>query len=79
MISITIANLVIYIAFSKIKKNGIIHYYGFYEEDEIKKLKETIEDEAKKAGKKVKLIKIKKAGDIGVRKYRYRSDFKVLN
>ncbi|MEK6850657.1 MAG: methyltransferase domain-containing protein [Nanoarchaeota archaeon] len=67
------------VAFLKIRKNGFIHYYGFYEEDKVDELKKLIVDEAKKAKKKVKILKIKKAGDIGMRKYRYRVDFRILN
>jgi len=67
------------VAFSKIKKNGTIHYYGFYKEDKMDELKELIYYEALKAGKKVKVLGISKAGDIGIRKYRYRVDIKVLN
>lgn len=65
----------------KIKKNGVIHYYGFYEEIEVKAkvLHQLIEDESKKLRKKIKILNLKEAGDIGVRKYRYRIDFKVLN
>ncbi len=67
------------IAFKKIKKNGIMHYYGFYLESESGKLKELINEEAGKAGKRIRILKVKKAGDIGMKKYRYRADFKVLN
>lgn len=67
------------VTFSAIKKNGIIHYHGFYDEDKVDELTELIEKEAKKARKKIKIIGVKKAGDIGVRKYRYRVDLKVLN
>lgn len=67
------------VAFPKIRKNGFIHYYGFYEESKVEELKKLIVDEAKKAKKKIKILKIKKAGDIGMRRYRYRVDFKVLN
>ncbi len=67
------------VALPRIKKSGIIHYYGFYPESEANKMEELIKSEAKKAKKKIKILKIKKAGDIGVRKYRYRADFRVLN
>ncbi|MCX8159131.1 MAG: methyltransferase domain-containing protein [Candidatus Pacearchaeota archaeon] len=67
------------IAFKKIKKNGIIHYYGFYKENESEKLRELIYEEAKKAKREIDILKIKKAGEIGVRKYRYRVDFVVKN
>jgi len=66
------------VTFKKIKPKGTIHYYGFYEEENKQELKQLIEDEAKKARVKVKLSKIKKAGEIGVRKFRYRVDIKVL-
>jgi tRNA (guanine37-N1)-methyltransferase len=67
------------VAFPAVKKGGIIHYYGFYPENEVEKMKELILREAKKAGRKVKILNVKKAGDIGVRKFRYRVDLKVLN
>ena len=67
------------VTFPKIKKLGVIHYYGFYLEDDVLGLKELIEQEAKKAKRKVKILGIKKAGDIGVRKFRYRCDLEVLN
>lgn len=66
------------IAFRAIKKNGIIHYYGFYPESELDKLKELIIFESKKAKKKIKILKIKRAGEVGKRKFRYRVDFKLL-
>jgi tRNA (guanine37-N1)-methyltransferase len=67
------------VAFSKIKKNGIIHYYGFYKEDKLDELKELIYHQALKAGRKIKILAVNKAGDIGIRKYRYRADVKVLS
>jgi tRNA (guanine37-N1)-methyltransferase len=67
------------VAFSKIRKNGIIHYYGFYKEDKLDSLRELIHYEALKARRKIKILGIKKAGDIGIRKYRYRVDIKILN
>lgn len=66
------------VAFKKIKKNGFIHYYGFYPEKNARKeLKELIEREAKKFKKKIRILKIKKAGDVGVREFRYRADIKI--
>ncbi|MEK6911164.1 MAG: hypothetical protein AABW82_05315 [Nanoarchaeota archaeon] len=69
------------VTFKRIKKNGIIHYYGFYDETEMLAhvLEDLIEKRAKEAGKKIKILNIKKAGDIGIRKYRYRVDVKVVN
>jgi len=67
------------VAFKVIKKNGIIHYYGFYDEVEMvaHALEELIEKRARKSRKKIKIVRIVKAGDIGVRKYRYRADILV--
>ncbi len=67
------------VAFPRVKKNGVIHYYGFYKEDEVSEMRKLIESESKKAGKKIRLFGIKKAGDIGAYKYRYRADIKLLN
>jgi len=66
------------IAFSVVKNNGIIHYHGFYNEKELDELRKLLMDEAKKAGKKIKIRGIKKAGEIGVRKYRFRADIMVV-
>jgi tRNA (guanine37-N1)-methyltransferase len=67
------------VAFKKVKKGGVIHYYGFYPEEDLDLMNEMIMDEAKKAKKKIKIVNVKKAGDIGTRKYRYRADVKILN
>lgn len=70
------------VAFSVCKKGTEIHYYGFYHLDEVEerdnKLKNLILGEAKKAGKKVKITHISRAGDIAPYKFRYRCDFKIL-
>lgn len=60
------------------KKGSILHYYGFYEESKMNDLIDLIDSEARKAKKKVKILGVKKAGDIGLRKYRYRVDIKIL-
>lgn len=67
------------VAFSVIKKGGVIHYYGFYPESEAGKLNELIKEEARKAGKKIKILDVRKAGDIGPYKFRYRADVKVMS
>ncbi|MDP3881926.1 MAG: hypothetical protein Q8Q31_03565 [Nanoarchaeota archaeon] len=67
------------VVFPKINKSGTVHYYGFYKEESLGVLRELIESKAKEAGKRIRILKIKRAGDIGVREYRYRADFKVLN
>lgn len=65
------------IAFKKIQK-GTIHYYGFYHEDDLAELKSLILEEAQRAHKKIKIIRVQQAGNIGARKYRYRADIRVL-
>lgn len=67
------------VSFPRCKKNGIIHYYGFYLEDDVDKMKEMIIKRAKEGKRKIKILAVKKAGDIGVKRYRYRVDVKVLN
>ncbi len=57
----------------------MIHYHGFYLEGEKEKMIEMIKEEALGARKKIKIIGVKKAGEIGIRKWRYRVDFRVLN
>ncbi|MEM3113423.1 MAG: hypothetical protein QXI33_03305 [Candidatus Pacearchaeota archaeon] len=66
----------LFYSFKVIKDNGIINYYDFSKEKEeiIKK----IELESKKSRKRIKIIKVKKAGEIAPYKYRWRVDFKVL-
>ncbi len=67
------------VAFRVAQKGTIIHYYGFYFESEVGLLRSLITKEAEKAGKKVKILRIVKAGDIGTRKFRYRTDLNILN
>lgn len=66
------------VAFSVSKEGTIVHYHGFYLEDNLDELKELISNRAKKARKKINILKIKKAGDIGAYRFRYRVDFMVL-
>src|SRR3990167_7642236 len=63
----------------KIKKNGIIHYYGFYPLEEKQEMLEEIRVECAKEKKKIKILKTKKAGEIGYKRFSWRVDFKVLN
>lgn len=68
------------VAFRAVKKGGVIYYYGFYSSDGKSRhpsLRELIIDEAKKAKRRIKILRIKKAGEIGVKKFRYRIDFRV--
>ncbi len=66
------------VAFKKIKRGGIIHYYGFCKENEKDTLRDLIELEVMKAKRKVRILKVVKAGDIGVRMFRWRVDMRVV-
>ena len=57
------------------KKSTIIFYHGFGEKDKV--IKE-IREGAKKAGKKIKILGIKKIGEIAPYKYRWRVEIKVV-
>jgi tRNA (guanine37-N1)-methyltransferase len=65
-------------AFALSKKGTRIYYYDFCKLDEIDSYVEMVKGEAKKFGKKIKILKVKKAGDIAPYKYRIRIDLKVL-
>lgn len=67
------------IGFGAVKKGGVIHYYGFYLESEREEMLEMIRAEALRAGRKIKILKVKKAGEIGTKKYRFRVDLKLLS
>ncbi len=64
-------------AFSVIKKGGVIYYYGF--DKEYENVLKRIKEDSLKAGRWIKILKVKKAGDIAPYKFRWRVDFKVLN
>ena len=65
-------------AFSLSKKGTRIFYYDFCKDDEINLIKEKINNEAEKARKKIKILKIKRAGEVAPYRFRIRVDFKVL-
>ncbi len=65
-------------AFMLSKKGTRIVYYGFCKVDEIKNVSEMIKDKAKESKKKIKILKIKPAGEIAPYKIRVRVDFSVL-
>lgn len=67
------------VVFPKLRKGGVIHYYGFCKEDDLFEMKEMILREGRKNGKRLKILKVKKAGDIGVRTWRYRIDIRALS
>ena len=66
------------VAFKAVKKGGVIQWYGFYEEEKDEEMKQMITQEAKKAKRKIRILRARRAGDIGVRKFRWRVDLKVL-
>lgn len=65
------------LAFSKIKKNGIVHFYTFSEENQYKKITDIIKKECKKQKKKCRILKITKCGKFSPRVFRICVDFKV--
>ena len=65
-------------AFMLSKKKTRIYYYDFCKQEETKKIVEKIKSEAKKYRKKIKILKVKSAGEIAPYKIRVRVDFKVL-
>jgi tRNA (guanine37-N1)-methyltransferase len=65
-------------AFSLSKKGTRIFYYDFCGVEEKKEIIEKIKGEAKKFGKKIKILKTKIAGEIAPYRIRLRVDFRVL-
>ncbi|MFH1248565.1 MAG: methyltransferase domain-containing protein [archaeon] len=65
-------------AFSVCKKGTIIHYHDFVGEKDIQEVFGKIEKEANKLKKKIKMIRVKKIGNIAPYRYRVRVDFKVV-
>jgi len=64
-------------AFKFSKKGTEIFYYDFG--SDVDKILERIYFESKKAGKKILILRVKKAGEIAPYKYRWRIDLRVLN
>ena len=67
--------------FLRKNKNNLgtrIYYYGFYHMDDIPSAVEMVKREARKAGRKVRINNLKKAGDIAPYRYRIRIDFEVI-
>ncbi|MAH03725.1 hypothetical protein CMI39_02980 [Candidatus Pacearchaeota archaeon] len=65
-------------AFFLSKKGTRIYYYDFCKIGEENLIVEKIKKEAKKFRKKIKILKIKKAGEIAPFKIRLRVDFKII-
>lgn len=66
-------------AFLLSKKGTRIYYYDFCKEEEKDKIVEMIKKQAEKSRKKIKITKVKSAGEIAPYKIRIRVDFQVLN
>jgi tRNA (guanine37-N1)-methyltransferase len=65
-------------AFRVSKKGTRIYYYDFCKTDEKKEVIRKLEIEAKRSRKKIKILKLKNAGEIAPYKFRIRVDLKVL-
>jgi len=65
------------LALNKIKRNGIIHFYSFSEENKYEKIIKIINLECKKKKKECKILKIVKCGHFSPRVNRICVDFKV--
>jgi len=64
-------------ALNKIKKNGIIHFYSFAEENKYDNIIKIINQECKKKKKQCKIMNIAKCGQFSPRVNRVCVDFKV--
>ena len=63
----------------KVSKKGTkIFYYGFCKDNELNNLKNQLINESGKLKRKIKIMKIIKAGDIAPYKFRYRIEINVL-
>lgn len=61
------------------KKGTRIFYYGFCNEKDINNTADNLVKEAEKLKRKIKILKIVKAGEIAPYKFRYRVEIKVLS
>lgn len=66
-------------AFMLSKKGTRIFYYDFCKIDEKEKIVEKVKKEAQKVKKRIKILKVKNAGEIAAYKYRVRVDFRLLS
>ena len=65
-------------AFLLSKKGTRIYYYDFCKEEDITSIVDKVRSEAKIAKKKIKILEVKRAGEIAPYKVRLRIDFKIL-
>jgi len=61
----------------KIKKNGIVHFYGFAGENKYENIIKIINNECKQRKKKCKIVNIVKCGQFSPRVFRVCVDFKI--
>lgn len=66
-------------AFMLSKKGTVVFYYDFCKDDEKNNIIDKIKKEALLAKKKIKILKVKAAGEIAPYKIRIRVDFRVLD
>ncbi len=66
-------------AFKISKKKTRVYYYDFCKFEEIKEKVKMVEEEAKKANRKIKITNVKNAGEIAPYKLRVRIDFVLGN
>lgn len=66
-------------AFALSKKGTRIYYYDFCKVEDIDKVVDKVKKEADENKKKIKIAKIKRAGEIAPYKVRIRIDFKILS
>lgn len=65
-------------AFKLAKKGTRIYYYDFCAIEDRDKILEKVREEAKDSGKKIKILRVKDAGEIAPYKVRLRVDFKLI-
>jgi tRNA (guanine37-N1)-methyltransferase len=65
-------------AFKLSKKGTKVYYYDFCKVDEIDSVVEKVKNEAKKSKKKIKILNVKRAGELAPYKIRLRIDFQIL-
>lgn len=65
-------------AFMLSKKGTKIYYYDFCKDDEMNLIVDKVKEQAKKFKKKIKILKVKPAGEIAPYKIRVRVDFEVI-
>jgi len=65
-------------AFLLSKKGTKIYYYDFCKIEDINSIIEKVKTEAVKAKKKIKILNVKRAGEIAPYKIRLRIDFEIV-